>query len=134
MKPVLYVFALEPCLMIKHADGGHNRQEEQPEHEIGRRPQPFIQKMPNVEEKQRRKDNGESPSAQHQDVRILVEIYPPFVLVHLQRLILEIYPPFILVHLQRLILEIYPLIRVFMGRRGRNGPFLLSQNVLIFMV
>ena len=32
-----------------------------------------------------------------------------------------------LVHLQRLIREIYPLIRVFMGRRGRKGPFLLSQ-------
>ena len=73
-KHVLDDFPLEPGLLIQSPDGGHERQEEQPEHEIGRRPQPLIQQVSNVEEQERCEDNGESPSAQHQDVSVLVHL------------------------------------------------------------
>jgi len=52
-KPVLYVFALEPGLLIKPADGCHDRQKEQTEHEIGLRAQPLVQKMADVKEQER---------------------------------------------------------------------------------
>jgi hypothetical protein len=74
MKPVLNVFPFEPGLLIKPADGGHDRQEEQTEHEIGCRAQPLVQKMADVEEQERCEDNGESPGAQHQDVSVLVDL------------------------------------------------------------
>lgn len=73
-KHVLNVFPFEPGLLIESADGGHNRQEEQTEHEIGRRAQPLIQQMSKVEEQERCEDNGESPGAQHQDVSVLVHL------------------------------------------------------------
>jgi hypothetical protein len=63
-----------PSLLIESADGGHNRQEEQTEHEIGCRAQPLIQQMSKVEEQERCEDNGESPGAQHQDVSVLVHL------------------------------------------------------------
>ena len=53
MKPVLNVFPSEPGLLVKPADGGHDRQEEQTEHEIGLRAQPLVQKMADVEEQER---------------------------------------------------------------------------------
>ena len=74
MKPVLNVFPSEPGLLIKPADGGHDRQEEQTEHEIGLRAKPLVQKMADIEEQERCEDNGESPSAQHQDVSVLVNL------------------------------------------------------------
>ena len=74
MKPVLNVFPSEPGLLVKPADGGHDRQEEQTEHEIGLRAQPLVQKMADVEEQERCEDNGESPGAQHQDVSVLVNL------------------------------------------------------------
>ena len=52
-KHVLNVFPPEPGLLIKPADGGHDRQEEQAEHEIGLRAQPLVQKMADVEEQER---------------------------------------------------------------------------------
>jgi hypothetical protein len=70
----LNVFSLEPGLLIKPADGGHDRQEEQTEHEIGGRSQPLIQQMSKVKEQERCEDNGESPGAQHQDVSVLVHL------------------------------------------------------------
>jgi len=73
-KHVLNVFPFEPCLLIKPANGGHDRQKEQTEHEIWLRAQPLVQKMADVEEQERCKDNGESPGAQHQDVSVLVDL------------------------------------------------------------
>ena len=66
----LNVFPSEPGLLIKPADGSHDRQEEQTEHEIGFRAQPLVQKMADVEEQERCEDNGESPGAQHQAERV----------------------------------------------------------------
>ena len=42
MKPVLNVFPSESGLLIKPADEGHDRQEEQTEHKIGFRAQPLV--------------------------------------------------------------------------------------------
>jgi hypothetical protein len=47
----LNVFPSEPGLLIKPADGGHDCQEEQTEHEIGLRAQPLVQKMADVEDR-----------------------------------------------------------------------------------
>jgi hypothetical protein len=74
MKPVLNVVPFEPGLLIKPADGGHDCQEEQTEHEIGLRAQSLVQKMAAVEEQERCEDNGESPGTQHQDMSILVHL------------------------------------------------------------
>jgi len=52
--------SFEPGLLIKPADGSHDCQEEQTEHEIGLRAQPLVQKMAEVEEQERCEDNGES--------------------------------------------------------------------------
>jgi hypothetical protein len=73
-KHVLNVFPFEPGLLIKPADGGCDRQEEQTQHEIGCRAQPLIQQMTNIEEQEGCEDNGESPGAQHQDVSVLVHL------------------------------------------------------------
>jgi hypothetical protein len=73
-KHVLNVFPFEPGLLIESANGGHDRQEEQPQHEIGCCAQPLIQQMSKVEEQEGCEDNGESPGTQHQDVSVLVHL------------------------------------------------------------
>ena len=72
--PGLYFVPFEPGLLIQPANRGRQSQEEQSEHEIGRRPEPFIQKMTEVKEQQRRDDDRESSGGEHQDVSVLVHL------------------------------------------------------------
>ena len=71
----------DPGLLVEPADGGHDGQEEQAEHEIGGRAQPLVQEVTHIQEQKGGHYDHETPGREHQDgaeVVHLLELVPRF--------------------------------------------------------